>query len=99
MTPAGRAYEHEYRIVRPDGALRWLRARVRPIFDEHGEVVRIASVIEDITDHKAADLALRESEERYRRLVEASPDAIFVHQGAASCTRTRLRRGSSVRPT
>lgn len=75
-----RAYEHEYRIVRPDGALRWLRARVRPIFDEHGEVVRIASVIEDITDHKAADLALRESEERYRRLVEASPDAIFVHQ-------------------
>ncbi|MFO0555987.1 MAG: PAS domain S-box protein [Polyangiaceae bacterium] len=74
------AGDHEYRITRPDGALRWIRARVRPIMGEGDEMSRVASVIEDITDRKAAELALRESEERYRRLVEASPDAIFVHQ-------------------
>jgi PAS domain S-box-containing protein len=47
--------------------------------DRQGSPTGIHGVIRDITDHRLADQALRESEERYRRLVELSPEAIVVH--------------------
>jgi PAS domain S-box-containing protein len=58
-------FELEFRIVRPDGAIRWIETRVFPVFAD-GAIVRIAGVAKDITDRKAADLAtaasLRETE-------------------------------------
>jgi len=45
--------DHEYRILRPDGELRWLRVRTFPIRDASGEVVRVAGVGEDISERKA----------------------------------------------
>ena len=47
--------EHEYRAVRPDGTIRWLRSRAFPIRDAAGEVCRIAGLTEDITDRKQAE--------------------------------------------
>ena len=47
--------------------------------DRQGQARGIRGVIRDITDQKLAETALRESEERYRRLVELSPEAIVVH--------------------
>ena len=46
---AGR-YDEEYRIVRPDGCVRWIRDRAFPVRDQSGEVYRIAGIAEDITD-------------------------------------------------
>jgi len=43
-------YDEEYRIVRPDGSLRWIRDRAFPIRDESGSVYRIAGMAGDITD-------------------------------------------------
>ncbi len=66
-------YVEEYRIVRPDGEVRWIRDRAFPVA-RNGEVYRIAGVAEDITERRLADGALRESEARFRSLTELSSD-------------------------
>jgi len=48
----GREFSIEYRITRPDGQLRWIHSRGYPIYDEHGNVYRVAGVMEDITEQK-----------------------------------------------
>jgi PAS domain S-box-containing protein len=45
-------YDETYRIVRPDGKIRWVRDQAYPIRDRHGEVRRIVGVAEDITERK-----------------------------------------------
>ena len=49
------AYDVEYRIVRPDGELRWIHDKAFPIRDASGTVVRVAGVSEDITERKRAE--------------------------------------------
>ncbi len=60
-----------YRIVRPDGEVRWIQDRGIPTYDEKGNFVDFTSVLFDVTEQK-------EREERYRGLVEMSPDIIAV---------------------
>ncbi|WP_447977919.1 PAS domain S-box protein [Candidatus Nitrospira bockiana] len=48
-------YQEEYRIVRPDGTVRWVRDRAFPIRDESGTLTRIAGIAECITADKIAD--------------------------------------------
>jgi PAS domain S-box-containing protein len=45
-------YDETYRIVRPDGTLRWIRSRAFPVRDKTGEVVRLVGIAEDITERK-----------------------------------------------
>jgi PAS domain S-box-containing protein len=45
-------YDVEYRILRPDGAVRWIRDRAFPVRNQGGEVYRIAGLAEDITERK-----------------------------------------------
>ncbi|MBR8826563.1 MAG: response regulator [Gomphosphaeria aponina SAG 52.96 = DSM 107014] len=56
-------YAEEYRIVRPDGTIRWLKDRAFPVKNELGEVYRIAGIAEDITERKT-------TEENLRRMVK-----------------------------
>jgi PAS domain S-box-containing protein len=58
----GEPFEDEYRIVRPDGSVRWINDRGFKVYDESGKVYRITGVAEDITDRKQAEEALRESQ-------------------------------------
>jgi len=70
----------EFRMRSADGTWRDVEAVGTNLLDEPGvEGVVINS--RDITDRKRAEAALRESEERYRRLVEHTPDAIAIHCG------------------
>jgi len=55
---AGR-FEIEYRIERPDGAIRWIESRGFPVRDDAGKVVRIAGVAEDITARKHAETGIK----------------------------------------
>ncbi|HXG51278.1 MAG TPA: GAF domain-containing protein [candidate division Zixibacteria bacterium] len=61
----GEAYDEEYRVVRPDGSVRWVRDRAFPIHDGSGAVYRVAGVAEDVTEQRRADEAVRSS---YREL-------------------------------
>src|SRR5262245_43251657 len=77
LRSAGRAqFDEEFRITRPDGEVRWVHDRVFPIRDEDGEIYRLAGIVEDITGRKMIEEALRESEERYRSVVESQTELI-----------------------
>jgi diguanylate cyclase (GGDEF)-like protein/PAS domain S-box-containing protein len=67
----GETATSQYRIIRPDGEVRWIQDRGIPTFDSKGELVDFNSVLFDITDRK-------ESEGLYQSLVEMSPDIIAV---------------------
>ncbi len=53
--------EQEFRIIRPDDAIRWIRSRAFPVRNEQGDVYRYCGVSEDITFRKQAESALQES--------------------------------------
>jgi PAS domain S-box-containing protein len=58
---------------------RWYDTVAYPIKSETGEVIRIAIIARDITDRRNTEKALIQSEERYRQLVDISPDAVLLH--------------------
>lgn len=58
----------EYRIVRPDGEVRWLSDRARIIYSASGQPLRTDGIATDITDRKQIEVELRASESRYRDL-------------------------------
>jgi PAS domain S-box-containing protein len=60
----GELADVEYRVVRPDGSVRWVRDRGFPIRDPSGEVYRIVGLAEDITERKRAEESLREADRR-----------------------------------
>ena len=55
------SYNEEYRIVRPDGSIRWIHDRAFPIRDDFGTVYRIAGIAEDITERKLLQDKVRDS--------------------------------------
>lgn len=74
----GGEYADDYRALWPDGTVRWLSARGRFETDSAGKAVRFYGVLEDFTDHKAAEEALRQRAEEVERLLEAVPAAVWV---------------------
>ncbi|MBL8018277.1 MAG: PAS domain S-box protein [Leptospirales bacterium] len=68
----------EYRIRRPDGELRWLQDEIIPIVDASGKAVSVMGGVRDITDQKNAEARLRESEARFRIVLENAQAIIFV---------------------
>lgn len=72
------SYETEYRVRRYDGEYRHLLAKGSPVFDANGEITEWVGVCIDITERKLAEEILRESEAKYRTLVESIPQLIFM---------------------
>ncbi|MEO8494415.1 MAG: PAS domain-containing protein [Planctomycetota bacterium] len=71
--PAEGQGELEYRIVRPDGEVRWLLDNTAIVYDDDGKPVRVGGIATDVTKDKLAQQAFRESEAVYHSLVESLP--------------------------
>lgn len=69
--------EMEYRIVRPDGEVRWVRDRGRATYDENNTPLRIDGIVTDITARKQTEAALRESEARWQLALRGNNDGIW----------------------
>ncbi len=75
----GLPFAHEYRVVRPDGMVRWVWDRGFPVRDrETGCLTHYVGVALDITERKQAEEALRVSEERFAKAFRSSPHPIIV---------------------
>ncbi len=76
---AGRPDASDYRIITKSGEVRWLHDHGRPERDAaQGRVVRIRGAAHDITDRKRAEDSLRDSEKRFRALIEQSTDGVAL---------------------
>jgi PAS domain S-box-containing protein len=72
-----RDYKVDFRIVLPDGTVKYLEAIGHHLFSEHGELVQVVGTNVDVTVRKRAERALRESEAKIRRLVDANIIGVF----------------------
>jgi len=74
----GDDFEEEYRIIRPDQSICWVRVRAFPVRDVMGKVNRFVGIAEDITKRREAEEALRKSEEQFRLTFEMAPIGMAI---------------------
>ncbi len=78
----GEPFSFDYRIVRPDRAVRVVHGEGKVIRDDSGKVVRVTGTGQDITERKRIEFALRKSEARTRSIIDSANDAfIAIDQG------------------
>jgi diguanylate cyclase (GGDEF)-like protein/PAS domain S-box-containing protein len=68
----------EFRIIRPDGQIRWIAAAQGVVLDDQGDVCRLVGTSADITERKKVEEELRHSESRHRFLTENMKDVIWI---------------------
>ena len=62
-------YSEEYRVVRPDGAVRWISDYAVPVHNDDGEVFQIVGIAEDITDRKRHEQELQRQNQRLEKFM------------------------------
>ena len=77
LSTEGEPFDIEFRILRPDGEIRWMRAKGSADKGQAGAVTSMFGTAQDITDHKAVEEALKKSKERFSLAMEASKDGIW----------------------
>lgn len=76
----GEIRDQELEIRRLDGSVATVLDTAFAYRDADGEIVAYLGILRDISERKSAQQALQESESRYRRLVELSPEMVAVHR-------------------
>ena len=74
----GESISVDYRIVRPDGDVRDVHTQCEVVHDAEGKPRSLVGTVQDVTERKRSERALREAEERYRTLVEQLPAATYI---------------------
>jgi PAS domain S-box-containing protein len=92
--------EWEYRVVRPDGSVRWLRSRSFPVRNEAGRADRSAGITEDITERKLAEQALIERDALLRAVMTNVPVVLFAldRDGVFTLSEGKGLAGLGLRP-
>jgi PAS domain S-box-containing protein len=81
----GKAREYEVRWKTKDGAVIHFDGATVPRLSDAGEFLSTLCTLRDVTERKCAEERLRKSEEKYRDLIEISPDAIYVVDADGVC--------------
>ncbi|MBD1865550.1 MULTISPECIES: PAS domain S-box protein [Trichocoleus] len=71
-------YQHEFRIVWPDGAVHWMEGRAQIVYDEMAQPVRMSGTVMNIDDRKKSETALERSEQQLRAIFDAEPECVKV---------------------
>jgi PAS domain S-box-containing protein len=71
-------FELEHRVIRADGSLGWRFSRAVPLFNDNGEILEWFGASSDITERKHMEVALRESETRFRLFMNNSPAIAWI---------------------
>ncbi|MDR3458737.1 MAG: PAS domain S-box protein [Verrucomicrobiae bacterium] len=92
LTDESKGLDIEYRIVRPDGQVRWIRVRGFPVRDAAGQLVRHIGIVTDITERKLAEEELHWKTAFLEAQVDSSADGILVvdNQGKILLQNQRL---------
>lgn len=77
--PTGHVRDMELQLKRRDGTVFWVQASSQAIMDAEGRILHIESYVVDISSRKAAEAALKDSEERYRQLFDGNPVPMLVY--------------------
>jgi PAS domain S-box-containing protein len=88
---AGKPINVDYRIVLPDGAVRHVGSRCEPVLAPEGRTRLMLGVFVDITDQKNAEVALRESEKRFRTMADRAPVMMWVTDPTGFCNHLNAR--------
>jgi len=78
LSPENPHLQISYRMARGDGTFIWVERTSRAQFDEHGRMQRLVGMVADITERKRAEDTIRESEVRYRRIVETANEGVWL---------------------
>lgn len=74
-----KSYFLQHRLILPNGEIRWLQASGSAIKNKKGKATKLTGTVQDFTESKRTEEALRESEQRFRTLQEASNGGIAIH--------------------
>lgn len=73
---SGRPCDIDFRMSTPEGGVRWISSRATPLLDDAGRALKMIGISMDTTARKAAEEAMRKSEERLRTIFELANDAM-----------------------
>jgi PAS domain S-box-containing protein len=82
----GISSEAEFRFVRTDGTVIWIQGNAVPLWDPDGQLIGYIGTVADVTQRKTAEIALRESEQRFRHMADHAPVMIWVTEADGQCT-------------
>jgi diguanylate cyclase (GGDEF)-like protein/PAS domain S-box-containing protein len=78
LTPDKPVVTYDHQVMAPNGGLRWQRWSGRAIFDDQKRLMEYQSLGEDITDRRQAEEALRNSEAKFRNIIQQSQDGFIL---------------------
>jgi PAS domain S-box-containing protein len=87
LAPAGGEFSMEYRAMSPDGRMRWVHDRTAPLLSERGEVIGHVGTVEDVTERKCAEDALRRERDFAEGLIATARAIVLVLDGQGRVVR------------
>lgn len=83
---SGKEITTEFRVRAKDGSYKWFTGDVKPVRDTAGNIIKWMGILTDVDQRKKAELLLRDSEERFRKMSEHSPVWIWMTDKDANIT-------------
>ncbi|SOY94636.1 XRE family transcriptional regulator [Cupriavidus taiwanensis] len=81
----GKAHEFDFRLIQPDGSIRWISSRATPVRELDGRIVKIVGISMDNTARKLAEQSLRDQQARFRAVFELTSEGMALLDGKLRC--------------